>query len=124
MGARAIRLARGLGIALMVVVLALVALIAALDTSPGKRFIADRIAALRFENGFHITVARIEDTVYGDTLLRGGCRCAIPQASSSTCPKSGSTGGRRALLRRHVDIASATAPRAMLRRAPKFRPCC
>jgi len=121
MRARAIRVAKGLGIALLMLVLALVALIVALDTSPGKRFIADRIAALRFENGFHVTVARIEDTVYGDTLLRG-VSLRDPKGEFLYLPEVRFDWRPRALLRRHVDITAATAPRALLRRAPKFLP--
>ena len=47
-------------------VLLVAALLLGLNTGPGKRFIADQIAALEFENGMEIDVGRIEGSIYGE----------------------------------------------------------
>jgi hypothetical protein len=46
-----------------------VAVIFGIDTGPGRRFVADEIAGLRFENGMRITVGRIEGSLYGKMTL-------------------------------------------------------
>jgi translocation and assembly module TamB len=41
-----------------------------LDTAPGHRFIADRIAAMAPNSGLKIRIGRIEGSIWGDTRLR------------------------------------------------------
>jgi len=120
MASRAAMLVKGLGIALLTLLLAVAAVFIALDTAPGKRFLAERIAALRFDNGLHITVGRIEETLYGDTVLRG-VSLRDPKGEFLYIPEARLDWRPGALLLRHVDIASATAKSAILRRAPRLR---
>ncbi|HEX5184401.1 MAG TPA: translocation/assembly module TamB domain-containing protein [Allosphingosinicella sp.] len=64
------RLARfvvGLALALAFLVVAGAAL---LDTGPGHRFLADRIAALAPRSGLRIRIGRIEGSIWGRTALR------------------------------------------------------
>jgi translocation and assembly module TamB len=41
-----------------------------LDTAPGHRFLADRIAAMAPESGLRIRIGRIDGSIWGDTRLR------------------------------------------------------
>ena len=41
-----------------------------LDTAPGHRFIADRIAAMAPQSGLRIHIGRIEGSIWSDTALR------------------------------------------------------
>src|SRR3546814_742370 len=51
------------------VIVFVLAVIVGVDTGPGHRFVADRIAALKFDNGMRITVGRIEGSLYGRMTL-------------------------------------------------------
>lgn len=55
---------------LLALLLAAAAFLAFLDTSPGHRFIADRIADMAPRSGLKIVIGRIEGSIYGDTRLR------------------------------------------------------
>jgi translocation and assembly module TamB len=54
-----------LGLALLAAALAVL-----LDTAPGHRFIADRIAAMAPDSGLQIRIGRIEGSIWSDTRLR------------------------------------------------------
>lgn len=102
-------------------VLALTALVLVLlDTGPGRRFVADQIAGLRFENGVQIEIGRINGSLYGEMVLEQvsirdleGEFLYSPQVRIDWRPF--------AYLRSHVDVRSATAERMMLRRLPVLR---
>ena len=49
----------------------LLAVILGINTGPGRRFVADQIAGLEFQNGMRISVARIDGSLYGKMVLRG-----------------------------------------------------
>jgi translocation and assembly module TamB len=55
---------------LLTLFLLLAALAVLLDTAPGHRFIADRIAAMAPNSGLRIQIGRIEGSIWGDTRLR------------------------------------------------------
>src|SRR4051812_46673449 len=64
------RLAKAVvALALGLALLAAVGL-ALLDTAPGHRFLADRIAALAPQSGLRIRIGRIEGSIWGRTALR------------------------------------------------------
>ena len=59
-------------LALILVLLVLLAgALVLLDTAPGHRFIADRIAQVETATGLRIRVARIEGSIYGEARLKG-----------------------------------------------------
>ncbi|HZG08250.1 MAG TPA: translocation/assembly module TamB domain-containing protein [Allosphingosinicella sp.] len=68
------RMASGLAKWLVALLLGLLLLIAAaavlLDTAPGHRFLADRIAAMAPQSGLRIQIGRIEGSIWGRTRLR------------------------------------------------------
>lgn len=100
---------------------ALVALgLVLLDTGPGHRLVADRIAALSFPNGMRITVGRIEGSLYGrmrvhDLSLRD------PRGEFLYAPEARLDWRPLGWLRSHLDIRAVTAARVMLRRVPRLR---
>lgn len=66
----ALRIARitGLTIVISAGIIAILALL--LDTTPGRRFIADQISALEFENGLKIDIGRIDGSIYREAVIR------------------------------------------------------
>ncbi|MEO1045607.1 MAG: translocation/assembly module TamB domain-containing protein [Pseudomonadota bacterium] len=60
---------RRIALALVVALATLIMLALALDTAPGRRFLADRIAALEFDNGLKIEIGRIDGSIYNEALI-------------------------------------------------------
>ncbi|WP_395333393.1 translocation/assembly module TamB domain-containing protein [Novosphingobium sp. BL-8H] len=108
------------GLFLGVVVLAAV-VIFGIDTGPGHRFVAEQIAALRFENGMRIKVGRIEGSLYSKMTLHD-LSVSDPQGEFLFSPQIDVDWRPFAYLRNHVDVRSAMAERMILRRTPKFKP--
>ncbi len=95
-------------------------LVTGLNSDPGRRFVAERIAGLEFANGMKIGVGRIEGSLYGAMTLRQltlsdtrGVFLTVPQARVDWRPF--------AYLQDHVDVRSFLAPTATLARVPQFR---
>lgn len=108
-------------LAIPVGLLLLVALaVALLDTGPGRRFVADQIAALQFENGMQIEVARIDGSLYGEMVLHD-LSVRDPKGEFLYSPEVHVDWRPFKYLRSHVDVHSATAQRVHLRRVPEFR---
>ena len=61
------RLAKTVVGAALTLVLLAAALAVLLDTGPGHRFIADRIAAMAPQSGLRIQIGRIEGSIWSDT---------------------------------------------------------
>jgi len=91
-----------------------------LDTSPGRRIVAEAVRSIAFENGMRIEIGRIGGSLYGDMVLHD---LAIhdPKGEFLYAPKVQVDWRPFAYLGNHVDIRSATAQRMMLRRLPEFR---
>ncbi|GGB98542.1 translocation/assembly module TamB [Novosphingobium endophyticum] len=106
------------------VMLGLVALVVAviigIDTGPGHRFVADRIAALEFENGMKIRVGRIEGSLYGEMTLHD-LSVRDPEGEFLFSPEVHVDWNPFDYFSNHVNVHSATAQRVILRRPPQFR---
>ncbi|HEY0625411.1 MAG TPA: translocation/assembly module TamB domain-containing protein [Allosphingosinicella sp.] len=72
----------GLALALF---LGAAAFLAFLDTAPGHRFIADKIADLAPRSGLRIVIGRIDGSIYGDTKFRN-VRLFDPQGQFAEIP--------------------------------------
>jgi translocation and assembly module TamB len=105
-------------------VLALVALVAAaivvIDTDPGHRFLADRIAALRPASGLRIEIGRIDGSLWGAARLRDvrlydprGLFFEVPELELDWRPAAG--------LANRLDIRRLETDLAILHRLPKLR---
>ena len=90
-----------------------------LDTSPGRRFVADQIRELEFENGMQIEVGRIEGSLYGEMILHD-LSVKDPKGEFLFSPEVRVDWSPFKYLDNHVDIESATAQRMVLRRVPEF----
>ena len=102
---------------LALVLLAVVALLA-LDTAPGHRFVADRIAAIRGRDGMRYHVGRIEGSIFGRARLTDvrvydpkGLVIAIPAARLDWRPLAWASN--------RLDIRSLTIPRATWFKLPQ-----
>ena len=109
------------GLATLALIAAAVALLyLALDSRPGRRFVAQRIAGLSFDNGMKIGVGRIDGSIYGRMTLHDltlsdprGVFLAAREVRVDWRPFS--------YARSHVDIRTLLAPTATLSRRPQFR---
>lgn len=103
------------------VVLALVAgLFVFLGTDAGRRFVADRVEAIEFENGMKIGIGELDGSLFGRLVIRDlsladptGRFLAVPEAKLDWRPLS--------YLWGYVDIRTLEADRAMLIRLPELR---
>lgn len=68
---RPVRWVRGLLLSLLGVALLIAAALVALDTGPGRRFVAEQLAGYELKSGLKMRVARIDGSIYGKAVLRG-----------------------------------------------------
>jgi translocation and assembly module TamB len=113
-------IARWVGGVLAGMVLLVAALLFGLNTAPGKRFIADQIAAFELENGLSFRVGRIEGSIYGEMVLHD-VSVSDPEGVFLTSPELRVDWRPFAFLGSHVDIRSATAQLMTLQRLPELR---
>ncbi|MBB3763390.1 translocation/assembly module TamB domain-containing protein [Sphingomicrobium lutaoense] len=64
------RLARETGWLLLILAGLFALALAAIDSAPGKRFLADRIAAMETASGLSVRIGRIEGSIYDRAVLR------------------------------------------------------
>ncbi|MXO86545.1 hypothetical protein GRI38_10970 [Altererythrobacter aurantiacus] len=112
-------IAKWVGIVLLSLVALVALLLLGLNTGPGKRFIADQIAGLEFENGMEIDIGRIDGSIYGEMVLHD-LAVSDPQGVFLTSPQIDIDWRPFAFVNNHVDIRSATAERMTLLRLPEF----
>jgi translocation and assembly module TamB len=107
------------GILLALLVLIGVALLG-LNTDPGKRFVADRIAGFSTASGLRFQVGRIEGSIYGRMVLRD-LRISDTKGVFATAPRIELDWRPFAYLRNRVDIRTATAPLVTVMRRPALK---
>ncbi|KZX88888.1 hypothetical protein A3726_04835 [Erythrobacter sp. HI0037] len=100
-------------------VLLVAALLIGLNTGPGKRFVADQIGALEFENGMEIDVGRIEGSLYGEMILHD-VSLSDPNGTFLTSPEMRMDWRPFAFINSHIDIRSLTSRLVTLQRLPEF----
>ena len=108
-----------LGLVLGLLVLAGLAIVA-INTDPGRRFVAERIGGLEFANGMKIGVGEIEGSLYGAMTIRG-FTLSDPKGVFFSSPLVRLDWRPFDYLNNHLDIRSLYAPTATLRRLPEFR---
>lgn len=115
---------RRIGIAVAVVLATILALLAVgyvwLDSSSGKRFVANQIGGMEFENGLNIEIGSIEGSLYGQMQVRN-LTLRDPDGVFASSPLVEVDWRPFAFLRSHVDIRSLVVPQMRLRRLPAFR---
>ncbi|PEQ11158.1 hypothetical protein B2G71_19075 [Novosphingobium sp. PC22D] len=115
-----VRIAKTIAVIVLGLVALLVVIVFGINTGPGKRFVANQIGALEFENGMKIRVGRIEGSLYGAMTLHD-LSVRDPKGEFLFSPEIHIDWRPFAYLSNHVDVRSATAERMILRRVPEFR---
>jgi translocation and assembly module TamB len=119
---RWIGVAKWVGIAIAGLVLLATLVVMGLDTSPGRRFLADRIAGYQTEAGLRIGVGRIDGSLYGRMTLRGlelsdtkGVFLRAAEVTLDWRPFA-------YLRQSKVDIRELASPEIRLLRRPEMKP--
>lgn len=115
------RIAKWVLIALIGLAALLLLAILGLNTSPGKRLVADQLGRFTTATGLNVKVGRIEGSIYGAMVLRD-VRVSDPKGVFATSPSIAVDWRPFAFLNNHVDIRSATSPLVTVRRLPEFKP--
>jgi translocation and assembly module TamB len=100
---------------------AVVALLLLLDTGPGHRLIANRIAALQPKDGMRYRVGRIEGSIYGRARLID-VRVYDPKGLVFRAPVANLDWRPFAWGSNRLDIRRLIVPRAVLSKLPQPRP--
>ncbi|GAA4033404.1 hypothetical protein GCM10022281_11500 [Sphingomonas rosea] len=114
------RIAKWLAGLLVLVLLLAAALFFGINSDPGRRFVANKIAGLEFANGMKIGVGRIDGSLYGALTLHD-FTLADPKGVFFRSPEVKLDWRPFDYLDNHVDIRSLTARTATLARLPEFR---
>lgn len=110
-----------IGLGLFSLLLLAAALLAVLDTGPGKRFITDQIAHLRVASGLRVSVGRIEGSIYGRMTLRD-VRLSDPQGVFAESPAVAIDWRPMSWFANRLQINGFSASFIRLHRLPKLRP--
>ena len=111
------------GKALLFVLLGLILLIGAvmlgINTDPGRKFVAEQIEALEFENGMAIGIEEIDGSLYSEMKIRG-LTVSDPQGVFFRSPEVVMDWHPFAFVSSHIDIDALTAETMVLERLPEF----
>lgn len=117
----ALRIAKWAGIVLAGLLALVVLIVLGLNTGPGKRFLAGRIAGFTTESGLNLHVDSIEGSLYGRMVLHG-LEVRDPKGVFLTSPAIAVDWRPFAYVRSRIDIRSATAGEIRLLRLPELKP--
>ncbi len=109
----------GIGVLGLVVLVAL--LLLGLNTSPGRRVIADFIGGYSTAGGLNIKVGRIDGSLYGRMVLTD-VRVGDPQGVFLTSARIAVDWRPFAYASNHIDVKSAQAALITMTRSPVFKP--
>ncbi|RIV91444.1 hypothetical protein D2V17_03050 [Aurantiacibacter xanthus] len=113
------KVARWGALVLGVLVLLVAGALIGLDTKSGRRFVAEQVAGLSFENGMEIGIGEIDGSIYGNMVIRD-LELRDPQGVFLTAPEV-SVGWRPfAFINKHVDLRVLSSPLITLKRLPEF----
>ncbi|HTG38527.1 translocation/assembly module TamB domain-containing protein [Sphingomonas sp.] len=114
------RILRWVGIVLAAIALLLVLIVLGLNTSPGRRFLADRIGGFTTASGLNVKVGRIDGSIYGAMILRD-IRVSDPRGVFAMSPQVAVDWRPFAFARSHVDVRSLTSPLVRVARLPELK---
>ncbi len=92
-----------------------------LDTAPGHRFVADRVARLELKSGLRIEIGRIEGSIFGEAHLKN-VRIFDSQGEFLTSPHILLDWAPGAYFGNRLHVDRFEADRVTLTRLPKLRP--
>lgn len=115
-----LRVVKWIGIVLLALVALVAVVLLGLNTSPGRRFVADRLAGYTMASGLNISVGRIEGSIYGAMVLKDvrvrdtkGVFLMSPEIDVDWRPFS--------YLHNHIDVRSATSGLIVMTRNPALK---
>ncbi|MGB3754331.1 MAG: translocation/assembly module TamB domain-containing protein [Parerythrobacter sp.] len=113
-------LAGKIALGIVVALLVLVGLVLfGIDTDPGRKFVAQQIEALEFENGMAIGIEAIEGSLYSEMRIEG-LTVADPEGVFLRSPEVVVDWHPFAFINGHIDIDALTADTIVLERNPEF----
>ena len=95
--------------------------LAILDTAPGHRWIADRLAGIETSSGLRFRIGRIEGTIFGQSKLKN-VEILDQKGTFFTSPEIDLDWTPGAWLYNKLYIEAVHADRATLVRLPKLKP--
>ncbi|MEH3106556.1 MAG: translocation/assembly module TamB domain-containing protein [Sphingomonas fennica] len=114
------RIAKWVGIGLAGIVLLVGIILLGLNTSPGRRFIVDRLAGFETASGIRIKVGRIDGSIYGRMRLTD-VAVSDPRGVFLTSPELTVDWRPFAYVRQKIDVREFTSPEVRLARLPELR---
>lgn len=90
-----------------------------INTDPGRKFIAQQIEGLEFENGMKFGIEEIEGSIYSDMTIRG-LTVSDPNGVFLRSPAVAVDWRPFAFIGSHIDIRTLTAETMTLERLPEF----
>lgn len=117
----AIRIAKWVGFTLLGLLLLVGLAVLGLNTGPGRKFVADRIAGYTLASGLGFEVGRLDGSLYGDLIIRD-LRVHDAKGVFATAPEVRLDWRPFAFVSSHVDVRSAVAPLITVSRLPELKP--
>lgn len=118
---RLARLLLWFGFGLASLALLAAALVAVLDTGPGRRFVAEQIGRIAPGSGLRISIGRIEGSIYGRMVLRN-VRLSDPQGVFAESPQVTLDWRPAAWIANRLQLNELSSPLVDLHRLPRLRP--
>ena len=117
----ALRIAKWIGIVVAGLVALALLIVLGLNTAPGRRFVADRLAGVETASGIRIRVGRIDGSLYGRMVLRD-LRVEDQNGAFLTSPELVVDWRPFAYLHSKIDVRALTAANVVFLRNPALKP--
>ena len=114
------RVLKWIGIAILALIALVGVVLLGLNTSPGRRFVADRIAGYTMASGLNISVGRIDGSIYGAMVLKD-VRVRDTKGVFLTSPEIQVDWRPFRYLHNHIDVRSASTRLITMARKPVLK---
>jgi translocation and assembly module TamB len=115
------RIGKWIGLALLALILLVVVVVFGLDTQPGKRFLADRIAGYTTASGITVRTSRIDGSIYGRMTLRD-VEVSDTKGVFVTTPSLTVDWSPFQYLHKRIEVRELSSPLVTLLRNPVLKP--
>ncbi|TKD50302.1 translocation/assembly module TamB domain-containing protein [Sphingomonas baiyangensis] len=113
------RIVKWIGIVIAALAIIVMLIVFGLNTSPGRRFLADQIGGFTTASGLNVSVGRIDGSLYGAMVLRN-VAVRDPKGVFLTSPELAVDWRPFAFANNHVDVRTLTSPLVRLDRLPEL----
>ncbi|WP_213980258.1 translocation/assembly module TamB domain-containing protein [Sphingomonas sp. dw_22] len=114
------RIIKWAAIAVVTVAVLIAAAVIALNTDPGRRFVAQKISDLTLASGLNIRVGRIDGSLYGAMVLHD-VQARDPKGVFATSREIALDWRPFSYLRNRIDIRNLASPEVRLMRLPELK---